>query len=115
MEERKECSGAGGAGIGAPRKARSGGRSKATSGGMERSGSAQSPHTGHTRQQKKMGRMTMHAPQKKKKNLKALEAIADYPTNTERIHDVPYKFIEEDCKENAKDSPAEYFYKKERH
>lgn len=64
---------------------------------------------------KKMGRMTMHAPQKKKKNLKALEAIADNPAHAERIHDVPYKFVEEDCKENAKDSPSEYFYKKERH
>lgn len=72
-------------------------------------------HTRGTPGSKKMGRMTMHAPQKKKKNLKALEAISDNPAHAERIHDVPYKFVEEDCKENAKDSPAEYFYKKERH
>lgn len=72
-------------------------------------------HTRGTPGSKKMGQMTMQVPQKKKKNLKALEAIADYPAHAERIHDVPYKFVEEDCKENAKDSPAEYFYKKERH
>lgn len=64
---------------------------------------------------KKMGRMTMHAPQKKKKNLTHLETLPYNPAHAERIHDVPYKFVEEDCKENAKDSPAEYFYKKERH
>ena len=67
MEEGKECSGAGRAGIGAPRKARSGGRSKATSGGMERSGSAQSPHTGHTGQQKNGADDHASAPKKEKK------------------------------------------------
>ena len=67
MEEGKECSGAGGAGIGAPRKARSGGRSKATSGGMERSGSAQSPHTGHIGQQKNGADDHASAPKKEKK------------------------------------------------
>lgn len=73
------------------------------------------PTHGAHRAAKKMGRMTMHAPQKKKKNLKALEAIADYPTNTQGVYDVAEEFVEEDCKENTKDSPAEYFYKKECH
>ena len=72
-------------------------------------------HTRGTPGSKKMGRMTMHAPQKKKKNLKALEAIADYPAHTERIHDVPYKFVEEDCKENANDSHAKDLYEQKRH
>lgn len=72
-------------------------------------------HTRGTPGSKKMGRMTMHAPQKKKKNLTHLETLPYNPAHAERIHDVPYKFVEEDCKENAKDSPAEYFYKKERH
>ena len=72
-------------------------------------------HTRGTPGSKKMGQMTMHAPQKKKKNLTHLETLPYNPAHAERIHDVPYKFVEEDCKENAKDSPAEYFYKKERH
>ena len=72
-------------------------------------------HTRGTPGSKKNGADDHASAPKKKKNLKALEAIADYPAHTESIHDVPYKFVEEDCKENAKDSPAEYFYKKKRH
>ena len=57
----------------------------------------------------------MQVPQKKKKNLKALEAIADYPTNTQGVYDVAEEFVQEDCKENTKDSHAKDLYEQKRH
>ncbi len=72
-------------------------------------------HTRGTPGSKKMGQMTMQVPPKKEKNLTHLETLPYNPAHTQGVYDVAEEFVQEDCKENAKDSPAEYFYKKERH